>query len=196
MQELTITLHNGHSQRERNKNETLSLTTVRVGTFVLIVSEIMLFAGLVSAYFVHRSQATAWPPEGLPRYPVWQTLLNTLFLLASGITNWRYRSLKKAAWGWLTLFLGITFVVLQGVEWVRLISFGLTLTVDIYGSIFYAIVGCHALHVVAGSIWYTVSLLRQSIGSPAWRPINEGASIFWYFVVGIWLPLYIVVYLT
>lgn len=156
----------------------------------------MLFAGLVSAFFVHRSQAIAWPPEGLPRYPVWQTLVNTVFLLASGITNWQYRTSKKPRWGWLTLLLGSTFVILQGIEWIRLISFGLTLTVDIYGSIFYTIVGCHALHVVAGTVWYGIALLRQGTLPNLWKPASEGASLFWYFVVAIWLPLYVIVYLT
>ena len=91
----------------------------------------------------------------------------------------------------------MTFVVLQGVEWVRLIGFGLTMTTHVYGSIFYLIVGSHALHVVAGLLWLAFALSRsKEDGIFKHTPAFESATLFWMFVVLIWPLIYISVYLS
>ena len=166
-----------------------SLRAVRVGVLLLIVTEIMYFGGLISSFWVFRYSLLEWPPPGQPRYPVSATLINTFFLLASGVTNHLYRIRPRTVWLLLTGALGTVFLLLQGMEWVRLVAFGMTMTSSVYGAIFYLIVGSHAVHVVAGLLWWAVASWRRSPGA------LEGAGLFWYFVVFVWPVLYITVYL-
>jgi heme/copper-type cytochrome/quinol oxidase subunit 3 len=172
-----------------------------LGTLVFIAVEVMLFAGLVSAYIVVRSSvgAPGWPPPDQPRLPVAATAFNTALLLASGVVLRYGRRQATAAPGvpaavGATLALGAAFVALQGWEWVRLVRFGLTLTSSTYGAFFYLVVGAHALHALGGLAalaWATVRLRRGALTPDALQAV----ALFWYFVVGLWPVLYVLVYL-
>ena len=85
-------------------------------------------------------------------------------------------------------------MLFQGAEWVALVREGVTLTSSTMGSFFYLIVGMHALHAVGalGLLGHTWLRLRQG-----WLVQSElaAAQVFWYFVVGLWPILYLVVYL-
>lgn len=168
----------------------------------LIAGEIMFFAGLVSSYFVLRSAAPQWPPPLQPRLPVFVTGLNTVVLLASSLAMWRAvraRSHPAAlAHGLLlTGALGLLFVVVQGVEWVRLIGYGLTVVSGAYGVTFYTLIGVHGLHVIGALAWLAVI----AAGVRGGRGLDEGASalracaMYWHFVVALWPVLYVAVYL-
>ena len=83
----------------------------------------------------------------------------------------------------------------QGVEWLALLSDGLTMTSSSYGSFFYMIVGAHALHAVAAIIALVVMfgrLVRNTLSVEAFT----ATRMFWYFVVGLWPFLYWQVYLA
>lgn len=171
-----------------------------LGMLLFVVSEAMLFAGLISAFTIVRSGALVWPPPDQPRLPVASTAVNTLALLASGVllgVAWRAfrREPARARRPLLaSVLLGAFFVVFQGVEWVALIREGLTLTSSSLGSFFYLIVGLHALHAVAALGVLAWAWWRLQGG---WRAESQlqAARIFWYFVVGVWPVLYGVVYL-
>lgn len=175
-----------------------------VGVLIFLAAEAMLFAGLISAYLVIRSSQVVWPPPGQPRYPVGVTALNTLVLLFSGFAMAAANRSAHAAdlarlRRWLTVAgaAAVIFLVIQGVEWARLIGHGLTLTSHLYGAIFYVVIGGHAVHVLAAviillavsrKVWRTHS--TQNI-----RSVMEGTRLYWYFVVGLWPILYVLVYL-
>jgi heme/copper-type cytochrome/quinol oxidase subunit 3 len=167
---------------------------------IFVSTEIMVFAGLISAFSIYRSSVLGWPPAGQPRLPIEETAINTAALLLSGIVlvfaHRAFRRSPQAAQRPLALaiLLGIFFVVFQGAEWVALVGQGLTLTSSVLGSFFYLIVGLHGLHAVA-AIWALIY---------AWRRLQQGwlgpgplvvSSIFWYFVVLLWPILYWRVYL-
>lgn len=168
----------------------------RVGTMIFIISEVMLFGGLISSFFIVKNSYLEWPPENLPSYPIVQTLFNTLFLFLSGVTIYLFDKKKKDYLYFLTLILGSVFILLQGVEWIRLINYGLTMTSDRYGSIFYLVVGAHALHALVGIIWlaaaYYISKLRYKTN---YTPATSSSSLFWKFVVLIWPVIYVSVYI-
>jgi cytochrome c oxidase subunit 3 len=88
---------------------------------------------------------------------------------------------------------GAAFVALQGAEWVALLRQGLTLTSSSLGSFFYLIIGVHALHVVVALALLVYTWIRLQRG---WLASSQlaAAEVFWYFVVGIWPVLYLVVY--
>ena len=177
-----------------------------LGMTLFIVTEVMFFAGLISMYLLIRSGETIWPPFGQPRLPIEATAFNSLVLLLSGIVLYKsgrdYASpfLRQRVHRMVTvsLALGTFFVLFQGYEWVRLIGFGLTLHSSLFGAIFYTVIGMHALHVVGGLcvlvfLWTKVHPDQKEGLDP-----NSFAAgrLFWYFVVGIWPVLYVLVYLV
>jgi cytochrome c oxidase subunit 3 len=170
-----------------------------LGMLIFVFTEIMLFAGFISAFTIVRSGAMAWPPPGQPRLPMEETAINTAALLASGaalvIAHRVYqRNPNRARWPLLaSIVLGAAFVAFQGVEWVGMLRAGLTFTSSVLGSFFYTIIGLHALHAAVA-----LALLVR-----AWLQLNQGrlqpglfvaTQILWYFVVGVWPFIYLRVY--
>ena len=172
-----------------------------LGMLIFVATEVMFFAGLISAHTIARANLPmAWPPPGQPRLPIEATAFNTLALLASGVCVYvagrRYRSEKRKAEAPLLfgLLLGAIFVIFQGSEWVSLVREGLTLTSSTHGSFFYLIVGAHALHAAVALGLLAAALFRVS----SQRGSSElffAARVFWMFVVGVWPVLYWKVYL-
>ena len=180
----------------------LVLSHAVLGMLLFVICEIMFFSGLISAYLVgHAGQS--WPPPDQPRLPVWTTAFNTVVLLLSGWFVYRTSLAQRRSLGFtavrnslLTAFgLGAFFVLFQGFEWIRLIRYGLTMQSSIYGSFFYLIVGIHAIHALAG-LCVLFCVLRKLIRKQLTAGFLDAARIFWYFVVGLWPILYILVYLN
>jgi len=176
-----------------------------IGILVFLGAETMLFAGLVSAYIVLRAGTVAWPPPDQPRLPTAVTAVNTLILLCSGWTMWRaQRAVRGDAvadlrrWLAVTAGLGGVFLVVQGSEWVRLLRYGLTVASGIYGGTFYALIGCHGLHVLGGLV-VLLAVLRGAVHG-RYTARNHGAvtasQLYWLFVVGVWPVLYVLLYLA
>lgn len=170
-----------------------------MGMLIFVTAEVMLFAGLISAFTIIRSGAVTWPPLDQPRLPLAATGVNTAALLASGFALFRaHRAFQRDRESAqrplaLALLLGAFFVVFQGAEWVRLIGQGLTLTSSSLGSFFYLIVGLHALHAVA-ALAVLAGTFRRMRGGWLASSRLAAAEVFWYFVVGLWPILYLVVY--
>ena len=128
-----------------------------MGMLLFVFAEIMMFAGLISAHRIVRSQVAGemWPPYGQPRLPVQETAVNTAALLVSGIVLvFAHVAFKKEASrarlpSLIALLLGLFFVGSQGWEWVALLGEGLTIQSSTYGGFFYLIVGAHGLHAIA-----------------------------------------------
>jgi heme/copper-type cytochrome/quinol oxidase subunit 3 len=175
-----------------------------LGMLVFLGAEAMFFAGLVSAFVVLRSSAGIWPPPDQPRLPVVITGANTLVLLLSAFTMARAIAARRAGrrpdlarWLAVTGCLGAAFLVVQGVEWVRLVQHGLRIGSGVYGSLFAAIIGAHALHVLGG----VVVVVSTSVAAYRMRPILREdlvlpGALYWWFVVGVWPVLYGLVYLS
>ncbi len=176
------------------------LPSAVLGTLIFVIAEMMMFAGLMSAFSIVKAGALGWPPPGQPRLPVEATAFNTAVLLASGVVLFfanrafaRNRELAKRLL--LTAIgLGAFFVAFQGFEWVSLIRQGLTLTSSNHGSFFFLIVGLHGLHAIAGltvlgsAEWYCAH--RELLSSR-----TRGAPVFEHVVAGLWPVLYFMVYL-
>ncbi len=172
-----------------------------LGMLIFIVTEVMFFAGLISAHTIAKANLPmGWPPPGQPRLPLEETAYNTLALLASGIlvalAGVRYRRAPRSAEAPLLagLLLGGLFVIFQGVEWLALIGEGLTLTSSTHAGFFYLIVGAHALHVLGALSVLGYALLRLSRGTLSGETFSAVRAL-WFFVVAVWPVLYWKVYL-
>ena len=157
-----------------------AVPNVVLATVLFLITEVMLFCGLVSGYLVLRSQAGPWPPADQPRLPILTTGFNSVLLIASGFTAWAavgamHRSRARAVTLLTsTLALGVAFVLVQGVEWSRLLAFGLTSSSSLYGSLFYTVVGAHALHVV-GALVALGCVLGRAAGASTTRTTQVSA---------------------
>ncbi|PPE69580.1 cytochrome c oxidase subunit 3 [Caldimonas thermodepolymerans] len=130
--------------------------------------------------------------------------INTALLLASGVTlTIAHHALRENQRGktigfmWLTVLLGVTFLILQGVEYAHAYNdLNLKLSSGIYGSTFFMLTGFHGFHVFVGMLMLLVVTLRLMKGHfTSERHFGfEGAAWYWHFVDVVWLGLYVLVY--
>jgi heme/copper-type cytochrome/quinol oxidase subunit 3 len=198
--------HDGNGDGEPPaSSEGLPLSNARLGMLMLLGGEAMFFGGLIIAFLQLRLGAAAWPPPGQPRLPIGLTALNTVILLASSWTL--VRALRAVRTGdrtglvrWLawTWGLGLLFLVIQGVEWARLVHFGLRVSSGIYGATFYTLIGVHAVHVLGAAAWLGGVLWLAGRGrfTQHRHVAFECCAIYWHFVVALWPVLYVLVYLV
>ena len=180
------------------------LSNAYLGLLIFLGAETMFFAGLIGSFLVFRVANEVWPPPTLPRLPVGVTGVNTLILLASALTMRRAkaairigRQRQLVRMLLVTAGLGVTFLLVQGYEWLRLLQYGLTLASGVYGATFYVLVGCHAVHVLGAVIWL-VSVLGLATGGRYTASSFMGVKLcamYWYYVVALWPILYGLVYL-
>ncbi len=136
--------------------------------------------------------------------PFWLPTINTALLLTSGLTltiaHHALRANKRGStifWLSVTVILGFTFVGCQSYEYMHAYA-DLNLRFDsgAFGAIFYMLTGFHGFHVILGSVFLTVVLVRLIRGhfTDTHHFGFEGAAWYWHFVDVVWLGLYIFVY--
>lgn len=186
---------------------TLQVTKgLRWGIILFIVSEVLFFFSFFWAFF-HRSLVPTaeigiqWPPAGIkPFNPFHIPLLNTAILLASGVTvTWAHHSLINANHTQttqaliITVTLGIYFTALQAFEYWEA---PFTIADAVYGSTFFVATGFHGLHVIIGSSFLSVCIIRHMLNhfSQTHHFGFEAAAWYWHFVDVVWLFLFISIY--
>jgi len=143
-----------------------------------------------------------WPPAGLEVLdPLHLPLYNTVILLLSGTTvTWAHHALLEGDRQglrqglWATVLLGAFFTSLQAYEYASA-AFGLSS--GIYGSTFFMATGFHGFHVIVGTIFLTVCLIRAYKGhfDPERHFGFEAAAWYWHFVDVVWLFLFASIYI-
>jgi cytochrome c oxidase subunit 3 len=167
--------------------------TATIGMAIFLGAAAMLFAALFLAYAVMRAQAPAWPPAGATPLPRGVLGLNSLVLAAASLA---LRGARGAARrdeptrarrrAWAALALGAAFLAAQVAVWRGLVGAGAGPASGIYGSVFFAISGLHALHVAGG----VVALALVAARGPTARRL--GACVwYWDFVLAVWLLFYV-----
>jgi len=177
-----------------------------LGMLLFILSELMLFAGVFWA-FSHASLAPTidigaiWPPRGIEVLdPFAVPFLNTLILLTSGASiTWAHYELLASETKQtqtalaVTIALALVFTVLQAYEY---LTASFTISDSVYGSCFYLLTGLHGAHVIVGTLFLIVMLVRAKLSQL--RPDHhlgfEVASLYWHFVDVVWLMVFTVVY--
>jgi cytochrome c oxidase subunit III len=175
---------------------------LRYGMALFIASEVMFFAAFFWAYFNASIFPTeviggVWPPEGVETFNPWDIpLINTIILLTSGVTcTWAHHEIKhgrnqRAAWALvLTVVLGLCFTALQVFEYAHA-HFGFR--EGIYPSTFFMATGFHGFHVIVGTCFLIVCMVRAFKGHfKADQHVGfEAAAWYWHFVDVVWLFLF------
>ena len=164
------------------------------------------FFSIFWAYF-HSSLAPSvelaaiWPPKGIESLnPLEIPLLNTILLLSSGSTvTWAHFALVKGnrvstlIAFFITIFLAVMFTYLQLNEY---LNAPFTFSDGIYGSCFYFGTGFHGVHVIIGTIFILVNVIRLIFnGLNRTQHLGlEFSIIYWHFVDVVWIFLFISVY--
>lgn len=164
--------------------------------WLFIGSVVMLFGAFSSAFIVITSERVAQVIQ-LPQ----MLLFSTIAIVASSITmHMAYSSAKKDELErvkfslWLTLILGIAFLVLQYLAWADLVAQNVHFTSNfVAGSFIYVLTGVHGLHIVSALLFLTaviVSAFKLKVHSKSMDRI-EMCTTYWHFLGALWLYLYI-----
>ncbi|MFN8105934.1 MAG: heme-copper oxidase subunit III [Acidimicrobiia bacterium] len=174
-----------------------------MGTVLFIASEIMFFSTLLGSYYVLRSVNNPWPPEGLPTLDVVLPIILTLMLLTSSVTAhgaiWGIRNDNRTVFVTslaLTMLLGAMFLVGEIFDAVNLdFDFG---SHGAYGSIFFTILGFHALHVLGGVIFFSYQTFAGMVGGFSSRNYQavECGVWYWHFVDVVWIFVFFTLYVV
>lgn len=172
------------------------------GMLGIILIETMVFGSLVSSYFYLRAQSVDWPPAGTEPPELLLPTVNTVLLLVSSLVlHWGDSAIKRGDQRRLALgllgaaLLGALFLVLKVVEYSE-VSY--QWDSHAYGSIVWTIIGFHSAHVLA-LLLKTVVVDTLAFRRYFTRERRMGVTIngiYWHFVVLIWIPLYVVLYLV
>tara|TARA_Y100001968_G_C19322092_1_gene699825 strand:+ start:476 stop:1090 length:615 start_codon:yes stop_codon:yes gene_type:complete len=172
------------------------------GLIAFLVADGMTFAGFFAAYLTYKA-VNPLAPDAIYELELPLPTLNTILLLVSSATFHKAGQAltrKEASscqkWLLITAGLGLAFLASQMVEYFSL-PFGLT--DNLYASTFYALTGFHGLHVTLGTlmiliVWWQSRSPNGRITSQNKFPL-EAAELYWHFVDGIWIVLFIILYL-
>ena len=185
---------------------------LRYGFILFIMSEVMFFAAWFWSFFKNAIYLMGpeyplvdgvWPPAGIETFDPWHLpLINTLILLCSGAAaTWAHHALvhednrKDIRSGLIiAVVLGLIFTAFQAYEYSHA-AFGFG--GNIYGANFFMATGFHGAHVIIGTIFLFVCLLRVQAGH--FTKENhvgfEAAAWYWHFVDVVWLFLFAAVYI-
>src|SRR6202789_796087 len=172
-----------------------------VGMYCLIAAETAIFTIFVVAYIFYIGKSVSGPtPKDVLTLPIFTTIC----LLSSSLTvHAAVSALRKSKRGlcsfWLaaTVLLGGIFLAGTAHEWYDLIyNHGLTIRTNLFGTTFYSLVGLHATHVVIGLIMLTTALALALGGRVKEEHAErlEVLSLYWHFVDGVWVVVFLVVY--
>jgi len=181
------------------------LTNPKIGIWLFLASEVMLFGSLFSSYALLRSGAESWPDQSAV-LSVPLATLNTIILISSSVTMvLAWAALKVGSLARYRLFMGLTllcgtgFLLVKMFEYGDKLSHGMVPATNNFLGLYFTMTGLHALHVLGGIV---VNAYLLGPGAGMWqsqprRFINrvEVAGIYWHFVDVVWIFLFPVLYL-
>jgi heme/copper-type cytochrome/quinol oxidase subunit 3 len=182
---------------------TTGLPSTKLGMWLFLASECMLFGGLISTYVLYRGASQTGPyPSDVFDIPY--TSVSSFVLLASSLTMVlalaaaQKRDMPRMrVWLLATAMLGMTFVGGQVYEFTAFYHEGLSLTTNLFGTTFFVLTGFHGVHVTVG-ILMLLSLVGMSaadrLPADAAFPV-EMVGLYWHFVDIVWIVIFTVVYL-
>jgi heme/copper-type cytochrome/quinol oxidase subunit 3 len=181
----------------------LGVDNRKLGMWILIASECLLFATLIVTYLIFAKKGLSGPkPQEIFDIPV--TTISTFVLLMSsfsivlalaGIQRGDRKAFEK--WILITALGGLTFLGFQVFEFTTFVQHGLGLSTNVFGSSFFMLTSCHGTHVAVGVIWlFSLYFTSKNGGLKKDGPlIVDTMALYWHFVDVIWIIIFTVVYL-
>ena len=184
------------------------LTNSKLGIWIFLASEVMLFGGLFSAYVFLRMAAPAGDFEYWgEKLSVPMATINTLVLISSSVTViMAWASLKLKDFGKYKLYMGLTllfsfiFLIIKYFEYTGKFHHGIYPSSSTFMGIYFTLTGLHGLHILGGII--VMGYMWLPIGSKMWETNPEMftnrvevAGLYWHFVDLVWIFLFPILYL-
>jgi heme/copper-type cytochrome/quinol oxidase subunit 3 len=181
------------------------LNNVKIGIWLFLASEVMLFGALFASYILLRVGAPTWP-EGSDILNVPLATVNTVVLISSSVTMvMAWASLMRKDFGKFRLYmggtvaLGLVFLVIKYIEYTAKFDHHLDPSTSTFLAIYFTLTGLHGLHVLGGM---AVNAYFLFPGAKMWKTAPEQftnrvetAGLFWHFVDLVWIFLFPVLYL-
>jgi cytochrome c oxidase subunit III len=181
------------------------LYNAKLGIWLFLASEVMLFGALFSTYILLRVGATTWP-HGSDILNVPLATVNTMILIGSSVTmvmSWASLMMKKFGsyrlYMGLTILLGLAFLGIKSFEYAHKFENHLYPSSSTFIAIYFTLTGLHGLHVLGGIIvnsyhWLTGKRLWQTDPQRLTNRV-EVAGLCWHFVDLVWIFLFPLLYL-
>ena len=195
--------HDDHGHGDHGHATSTGLSNNKLGMWMFLGSECLLFGGLISTYMLYRGRHEGSPtPNQLYNIPL--TSISSFVLLMSSLTMVLAVSSAKRedhrntnTWLTVTALLGATFVGAQVFEFTEFYQEGLGFTTNLFGSSFYALTGFHGVHVSVGIIMLmaVVGMLTRSKVPGNKAEVVEMVGLYWHFVDIVWIIIFTLVYL-
>ena len=195
---------NGSKQRGEFRDPEAQANRYRIGMWVGLASVAMMFTSLSSAYIVRSASSNDWVSLPMPKV----LLASTALIIGSSVTIEIARRKLKAAlsgpyttWLFVTVLLGIGFVVAQVTAWRQLARQGIFLASNPHSSFFYLLTGAHAVHLLGGLLGLTFLWLRsrRHVSETALvakrQAATDAVSIYWHFMDALWIYLFLLLFL-
>lgn len=187
----TTSIHNNNTSR----------SLINSGKFTLwmfIVSIVMIFASLTSAYLVRRAEGN-WLEFDLPSLFIWSTVV---IVLSSATMHFSYTYIKKDEFNLsklfisLTVILGVVFLLAQWYAWGQLVDmkvfFGGS-SANAAGSFMYVLTGVHAFHIISAIIYLLIVFVKTLLNKISSKNavVMQTCATYWHFLGILWIYLYI-----
>jgi heme/copper-type cytochrome/quinol oxidase subunit 3 len=181
------------------------LYNAKLGIWLFLASEVMLFGALFSSFILIRTSAPTWP-RGWEFLNVPLATANTFILILSSVTvvlAWANLRLGNLKWGRIfilaTLICALAFLVNKGFEYTHEFEEHRYPSTSNFLAIYFTMTGLHGLHVIGGVIVFAYLLLP---GAKMWKtdPARytnriEVCGLYWHFVDLVWIFLFPSLYL-
>jgi len=182
------------------------LYNAKLGIWLFLASEVMLFGGLFSAYIMLRLSDPNWASYGQDALNVPLATLNTTVLITSSITmvmSWvslKLNDLKKyKLYMGLTLLCSFGFLIIKYIEYSSKFSHGLFPSTNNFLAVYFVLTGLHMLHVVGGIVvngyFFGPGLKMWNTEPERFTNRIEVAGLYWHFVDLVWIFLFPALYL-
>lgn len=176
------------------------LPTGRLGVWWVLVSEIVIFGGVLVSYIMNRIGHAEWAEEASHTNTV-AGAINTLVLLSSSLSAVLAHKAaeekngpKAARLLWLTVMGGGIFLIVKTFEWGHEIAEGFTIQMGGFWGYYYTAAGLHAFHVMAGMVLMGWVATTAAKNQELHRVENVG--IYWHFVDMVWIFLFPLLYIA
>ena len=177
----------------------------KLGVWLFLASEVMLFGALFSSYILLRVGSDDWP-VGAELLNIPSATVNTFILILSSVTvvlGWASLKLgenaKAKTYLWVTVILACGFLVVKGFEYGAKFSHDISPATNNFYAIYFTMTGLHGLHVIGGIAVFLYLLTSGSKlldENPEWYANRiECAGLYWHFVDLVWIFLFPALYL-
>jgi len=169
------------------------------GILGMMAIEGMVFVLMIASYFYLHSRSVEWPPHRDPPDLLWGTVNLVLFLVSAIPNEWYRRRARKGDLRAVRIGLVVVSIfglAIVGVRYLELLHLNTDWSIDAYGSAVWTLMGLHILHLLTDlvdTIVLTILFFTPLIEGKRFMDAEENAA-YWYFVVGFWIPIYLVIY--